>query len=130
MKTLRIGILVIFVMIAILGFPMVNTAIVKADEVDEVKQIAEAAMKEHLKAPATAIFTYKLIITPEKQDMRILKIMVENLDSGIVYSFVGTIDSQNSFGAMLRSNFICFLEKKDDEWVVKSITIGGQIYYE
>lgn len=57
---------------------------------------AKTKVKEQLKAPSTADFQ-------PSRDMR-----VETADN-LSYKIAGYVDSQNGFGAMIRSNFTCDL---------------------
>ena len=90
-----LSILAIFFMMAVLGGKAKNTA-----QLDEWSaQVAcEDAVKTLLKAPATAEFD-----NWQRQ---------KNADG--TYKVTGTVDSQNSFGAMLRSQFGCTVRDKGD----------------
>ena len=43
------------------------------------------------------------------------------LDSGAI-EVIATVDAQNSFGAMIRSRFICELRKEDGQWFLENLT--------
>lgn len=38
------------------------------------------------------------------------------------YTVTGTVDSQNSFGAMIRNDFNCEVHESGDQWVLDSLT--------
>lgn len=65
-------------------------------------------VEKSLKAPSTADFPWT---------------MKANASSGQVYTINSYVDAQNSFGAMIRTNFYCQLkytgDGKTDSWVVK-----------
>jgi len=69
------------------------------------KSLAFACVKEkvrqQLKSPSTAEFQHNI-------DMQI-----ETTDN-LSYKIGGYVDSQNSFGAMLRTNFVCSLTVKPE----------------
>ena len=68
---------------------------------------ANRAVTERLQAPSTAVFP----------DCWRYDIRVEDAEN--VYYVRGYVDAQNSFGAMLRSNFVVRLRAMgDDEWQV------------
>lgn len=66
---------------------------------DDAKSACHTWVKERLKSPSTAKFseeTYK--------------------GTGGVYTFKGAVDSENGFGAMLRSTWTCKVHSAGDEW--------------
>lgn len=40
----------------------------------------------------------------------------------VTYTVTGTVDAENSFGAMLRSNVTCIVRLGDDEWTLVSVS--------
>lgn len=75
---------------------------------------------QFLKSPSTAKFPYD---------------PVQVTNNGNMYYVVGYVDSQNSFGAMLRSNWAAQLQYKGGEdantnnWKLQSLILGGQTVY-
>lgn len=65
------------------------------------------AVKEQLKAPATAQFI------EEKTD-----------DFNSYIEVTGAVDSQNSFGALLRNRFECHAVRQGDDWVGTQVTFS------
>lgn len=72
---------------------------------------AKQKVREQLKSPSTAEFQPSI-------DMR-----VETADN-LSYKIAGYVDSQNSFGAMVRTNFACDLTVHPES---KSCTTGCQL---
>lgn len=64
-------------------------------------------IKAQLKAPSTADFT------DEPWDV-----------DGDVYTATGSVDAQNSFGAKLRSRYVCKARDVDGSWSRISVTVG------
>jgi hypothetical protein len=75
----------------------------KGNEESTLRQIAEKITKKHLKSPSTAKF-------PSMSEYSFSK------DKGIA-TVKGFVDSQNSFGAMIRTNFIMTYDVKNDKLV-------------
>jgi hypothetical protein len=65
-------------------------------------------VKDQLKAPATADFT--------DDD--------EPAVDGIYYTFTGSVDAQNSFGAQLRSRWTCKVQDIGNDFTKVSVTVG------
>lgn len=72
------------------------------------------AVEEKLKAPATAKFL-------EHSRSSIKRVAGD--ERGDMYEVVSYVDSQNSFGAMLRTSFTCQIvhAKANDQWVIAEI---------
>ncbi|MFZ2493215.1 MAG: hypothetical protein WA208_17180 [Thermoanaerobaculia bacterium] len=66
-----------------------------------------------LKAPATAVF-------PNLKDLERLRDYGFKKDDGRAYELLGYVDSENSFGAMLRTDFSCAVERRGRSWVGSS----------
>lgn len=75
---------------------------VQIDYASEAKWACREFVVDHLKAPSTAKFPNYNNFTAEKINNKETK-----AKGYIVYSVYGDVDSQNSFGAMLRSRFMC-----------------------
>lgn len=75
----------------------------------EAKAMCETFVKRQLKAPATAKFS-------EESAAKV---------STVEYTAGGSVDSQNSFGALLRSTFACDLayDAAKQEWTSKSVSV-------
>jgi len=80
-----------------------------ADRSLEARAMCETFVKRQLKAPATAKFS----------DESSAKV------SDVEYTAGGSVDSQNSFGALLRSTFACDLtyDAAKQEWTSKSVSV-------
>jgi len=74
---------------------------------------AEIACEEfigrRLKAPATAKYTHQ---QAEK--------------SGARYVVSGTVDSENSFGAMIRNHYTCTVTDQGDKWHLDDLKLTGR----
>lgn len=66
-------------------------------------------VKDRLKAPSTAEFC-------RYQDAQVAV-------DGEKYRVVGCVDSQNSFGANIRSSFMCEVRASGDKWLLESVEI-------
>lgn len=74
------------------------------DEIAEAKMFAKAVELQLLKTPASAVFC-------SMEEMNVIQI------GGNVYSVSGYVDSQNSYGAMLRSQFsLTVFKDKNGMW--------------
>ena len=70
---------------------------------------AEEAVRGSLKSPATADFS--------GADRRVAH-------EGCAYTVRGTVDAQNSFGALLRSSYrVKLLRMENDEWLVTAVNV-------
>lgn len=88
---------------------------------DEIKSgvyvLAEKCVKNHLKSPSSAVFCPMSECVFEK-------------GTDGVYSMVGTVDSQNSFGAMLRETWVIMAEVDGEKVSLVMLQIGDQVYFE
>ena len=66
----------------------------------------EGFVKDRLKSPASADFSEEQAVTA---------------DAGWIVT--GNVDAQNSFGAKLRSTFVCQVHPTGDSWTLDSISI-------
>lgn len=67
------------------------------------------AVKARLKAPATAVFGGEEV-TPGPSK----------------YVAVGWVDAQNSFGARIRTLYLCTAYRGSNEWLAPEVTLRGQ----
>lgn len=92
----------------------------KYDE-DDIKAgvyvLAKKCVKNHLKAPSTAEFTEMWDCGFSKGDDNI-------------YMMTGYVDSENSFGAMLREQWSIMAEVNGDKVSLVMVTIGDQMYFD
>lgn len=74
--------------------------------------MSQLFVKDALKAPSTAKFPVY------SEDM-----VVDGGDGSFIVS--AYVDAQNSFGAMMRSNYVCIMQydKATDEWALKGLDI-------
>lgn len=88
---------------------------------DEIKAsvyvLAKSCVKNHLKAPSTAEFTEMWNCGFSKGDDNI-------------YMMTGYVDSENSFGAMLREQWSIMAEVNGDKVSLVMVTIGDQMYFD
>lgn len=71
---------------------------------DAKRVCQEEFISERLKAPSTA--DYDLDVT----------------GGPVTYTVSGTVDSENSYGAKLRSDVTCVVELDGDQWKLQSLT--------
>jgi len=74
---------------------------------DAVRVCKEKFIPDRLKAPATAKFSN-----------------ITTTDNAGTYTVTGSVDSENSFGALIRSTFICSVHSSGNQWVLDSATVG------
>ena len=79
----------------------INDYILSSSEMSNLKLIAEEYVKNNLKAPSTAKFPGSFFSPFEGWEMQ---------QSGTTYSVKSYVDSQNSFGAMVRTQFYMELQ--------------------
>jgi hypothetical protein len=75
--------------------------------IEQAKSVCYDAVLSQIKAPSTAELA-EIGAYPEEGDQWIVN---------------GTFDAQNSFGAMLRSEFTCSLHQSGDVWLLDSVVI-------
>lgn len=75
---------------------------------DAKRVCQEEFIPKRLKAPATAEFSGVSVTT-----------------AGDTYTVTGSVDSQNSFGALVRSSFACVVRHGEDQWVLESANVDG-----
>lgn len=71
----------------------------------DAERVCQDFVKQRLKAPATAKFSG-----------------LDHSADGADYTVTGAVDSQNSFGAMLRSGFTCVVRDTSGHWELQSVT--------
>lgn len=80
-----------------------------SDPSGDAKRVCqEEFLPKRLKAPATAKFTGVTVSS-----------------SGEVYTVIGSVDSENSFGALVRASFSCVVRAEGDQWILQSANING-----
>lgn len=84
-----------------------------AQEIEEAqrsdaKYMAKEFVTERLKAPSTAKFPYYGDFAASKTP-------------GGSWQVMGYVDAQNSYGAMLRQQFLCTLKKTGDKWFLTDL---------
>ena len=101
--------LLVVVILGILYFIGINTELPKGKDIDTLMAYgyAEKVVKNNLKSPSSAVF-------PETSDKlnHINEISYTNEDNSKWY-IDSWVDSQNGFGAMLRSKFTCIIIVED-----------------
>lgn len=75
---------------------------------DAKRACQEDFIPKRLKAPTTAAFSGVSVTT-----------------AGDTYTVTGSVDSQNSFGAQIRSSFSCVMHPNGDRWVLESANVNG-----
>lgn len=128
MIAIFLPILIIVLIIAIFGnkgtsntyTPGNNTSNTKTiyvpNEIDLYIQ-AQEFVKQGLKAPSTAKFPSLSYETTDLGDGR--------------YKIISYVDSQNSFGAMLRSEWTVVMKNISvDKWILERMVIGGKVIYD
>lgn len=71
----------------------------------DAKRVCREFVEKRLKAPATAEFGGEA-----------------TTHSGQSFTVAGHVDSQNSFGALIRSNYTCTVTASGEQWILDSIT--------
>jgi hypothetical protein len=107
-------ILGLIVLVAICGANDTSSQPDKALIVVKVVDTCEAQVRQNLKAPSTAKFS------------GIWNTEVKDHGSG-KYSARGWVESQNSFGAMLRNEYICMVKDAgSNPWIVTAFSVGDE----
>lgn len=111
----------LIVIVALLALKAFNVNIdvnkMKYGEKYKIYDIAQESVKEYLTSPASAKFP-----NIDSDDVTING----TGDSYFVNSYV---DSENGFGASLRTKFECFIEKDDDSWSTTIVTLDDKQYF-
>lgn len=81
-----------------------------SDSAVDAQTMCEEFVKDRLKSPGTAEFSGETA-EPDPADER-------------TYTVTGAVDSQNTFGGVVRNNFTCTVRLRDDgdTWDLKSLT--------
>ncbi|GAB3021652.1 hypothetical protein [Bowmanella dokdonensis] len=83
-------------------------------------QFCELAVKNRLKAPASADFSGVSETTVTEQRVT----QMEGGDRKVIYQVSGWVDAQNSYGATIRNSYICEVEgRTGTSWKVLSLII-------
>ncbi len=77
---------------------------------------AQQFVKKALKAPTTAEFPWEPVSA--------------GTDGTGLYQVESYVDSQNSFGAMVRSEWMVNMRLSGDRWTLEKMRIGGKIVYD
>lgn len=77
------------------------------DPMAQVTAACEEAVKQRLKAPATAKFSH-----------------VTTSPVGYAYQVKGDVDAENGFSALVRSKFTCAVHHDADGWQVGTVEVG------
>ena len=77
---------------------------------------AQEFVKRALKAPSTAEFPWEPVRA--------------GTDGTGLYQVESYVDSQNSFGAMVRSEWMVNMRLSGDRWTLEKMRIGGKIVYD
>lgn len=91
----------------IVSRPTDHEATAEERQADAKRACQEEFIPSRLKAPATAQFTDVAVTS-----------------SASTYTVTGSVDSQNGFGALIRSTFICTMHSADDRWVLDAAAVG------
>lgn len=91
---------------------------ITTDDYVEVTDMAKYAVKQNLKAPSTAKFQGGVFNPVDGWN-------VEKM--GKMTKFSSVVDSQNSFGAMIRSSFSITVCKVDDKIKVAQFVLDGRV---
>ncbi|MFD5425222.1 hypothetical protein [Streptomyces sp. NPDC127084] len=79
--------------------------------------MCEDFVKDRLKSPGTAEF-------PGVMDSDYAKTTVQSGTKPWKYEVTGVVDSQNGFGATVRSNYVCTVSTKDNEtWTLDDMQL-------
>lgn len=97
---------------AVVGLCMWNGSKPHKATDDETRNDAKRACQERfipdrLKAPATAKYADVTVSVAAEE-----------------YTVAGSVDSQNSFGALVRSSFTCVIHSSGDQWTLDSASVS------
>lgn len=87
---------------------------------DEIETfvMSQSFVKKFLKSPSTAEFP------------QLIKSVTTVSHNGIEWTVNSYVDVQNSFGAMIRSQYTCVLEYSgEDKWTLKKLIFDGEQLY-
>ena len=95
-----------------------STSSTKPYTPDEIELHTEAQqfVRQGLKSPSTAEFP---VLPYEAGDL-----------GGGRYRIVSYVDSQNSFGAMLRSDWSVLMRLEGERWILEKMIIGNRVIYD
>lgn len=79
---------------------------------DAKRACQEQFIPDRLKAPATAKYSGVTVSMPNARSY------------GDEYTVTGSVDSENSFSALVRSTFTCVVHSSGDQWVLVSATVS------
>lgn len=86
---------------------------ISVDDVENIESLREnilSALKSQLKAPLTAVLC-------EKEQMSVT-------ENDGVYNITGHVNSQNSYGAMISTDFTVLALRSGDSWVITKTVLG------
>lgn len=88
-----------------------SSTAVPQDRSFEARAMCETFVKRKLKAPASARFSGESAVKV----------------SSMEYTAAGSVDAENSFGALLRSTFACDLtyDAASQEWTARSVSVSS-----
>ena len=84
-----------------------NSATMPVNERDDIEVVTERIVRDKLKSPSTASFPKHF--DAEKKNGK--------------WTVVGVVDAQNSYGAMLRQNFLVEIVSVGDKWKALKVSI-------
>lgn len=84
------------------------------DKLDSVTEALLKAVKPHLKAPLTAVLC-------DKDEL----VFVKDLGNDKMYIAKGYVNSQNSYGAMIKTDFAIGIMWEEDHWVTEVAQVGA-----
>ena len=108
--------LMVTVLIVIVGAYLAGVGQDGSELRTDAAQICKQFVEKRLRAPATASF------------QNIYEATVSGPLGGVEeYEVTSFVDSENGFGAKLRSNYVCTVEHKDGKnWHLKDLKIDGK----
>ena len=95
-----------------------STPVSKPHELSAIELYVQAQgfVKQGLKAPSTAKFPLEPVSV--------------GTDGNGLYQVESYVDSQNSFGAMIRSEWMLNMRPVGDKWMLETMQIDGKIVYD